>query len=42
MVPLQNHDVTKNMMGQRMHVEGPKIFWINRQIDSFQIMYDML
>ena len=25
MVPLPNHDVTKNMTGHRMHVEGPQI-----------------
>ena len=25
MVPVLNHDVTKNLTGHRMHVEGPQI-----------------
>ena len=25
MMPVPNHDVTKNLTGHRMHIEGPKI-----------------
>ena len=42
MVPVPNHNVTKNLTGHRMHIEGPEISLINRQINSFQNMYDML
>ena len=38
-LPLPNHDVTKNLTDHRMHVEGPQIFQINRQINSFQNMH---
>ena len=32
----QNHNVTKNVTGHRMHEEGPQIYQINRQTNSFQ------
>ena len=38
-VPLLSRDVTKNLTVHWMHVEGPQIFQINRQINSFQNMY---
>ena len=31
-----------NLTGQRMHVEGPQIYKINRQTNSFQNMCDTL
>ena len=34
-----NHNVTKN---HRMYVAGPQIFQMNRQINSFQNICDML
>ena len=39
-LPVRNHDVTKNLAGHRMHVEGPQICQMNRQINSFQNMCD--
>ena len=40
-LPVPDHNVTKNLTGHRMHVEGPQIYQINRQTNSFQNMYDM-
>ena len=37
-----SHNVTKNLTGHMMHVEGPQIYQINRQTNSFQNMCDML
>ena len=37
-----NHNVTKNLTGHRMHVEGPQIYQMNRQTNSFLNMCDML
>ena len=34
-MPVPNNNVTKNLTGHRMHVEGTQIYQINRQIDSF-------
>ena len=42
LLPVHSHNVTKNMTGHRMHVEGPQIYHINRQTNSFQNMCDML
>ena len=39
-LPVRNHDVTKNLAGHLMHVEGPQICQMNRQINSFQNMCD--
>ena len=41
-LPVADHNVMKNLMGQRMHVEGPQIYQINRQTSSFQNMCDLL
>ena len=41
-LPVADHNVMKNLTGKRMHVEGPQIFQINRQTNSFQNMCDML
>ena len=41
-LPIQSQNVTKNRTDHRMHVEGPQIYQINRQTNSFQNMYDML
>ena len=41
-LPVWNHDVTKNLTGHRMNVEGTQIYHMNRQTNSFQNMYDML
>ena len=40
--PVRNHKVTKNLTGHRMHVESTQIYQMNRQINSFQNMCDML
>ena len=32
----------KNLMGHRMHEEGPQIYQINRHTNNFQNMCDML
>ena len=37
-----NHNLTKNLTGHRMHVKGPQIYQMNRQINSLQNMCDML
>ena len=39
---VQNHYVTKNLTDHRMHIEGPQLHQMNRQINSFQNMCDML
>ena len=36
MVPVPNHNVTKNLTDHRMHVDGPQISEINPKNDSFQ------
>ena len=41
-LPVANHNVTKNLTGHSMHVEGPQIYQMNRQINSFQKKCDML
>ena len=41
-LPVHSHNVSKNMTGHRINVEGPLIYQINRQTNSFQIMCDML
>ena len=41
-LPVANHNVTKNLTGHRMHVESPQIYQMNRQINSFQNMWGML
>ena len=41
-LPVANHNVTKNLTGHRMHVEGPQIYQMNCQINSFQNMCDTL
>ena len=41
-LPVPNHNVTKNLTGLRTHIEGPQIYQMNRQIDSFQNMCDKL
>ena len=41
-LPVANHNVKKNLTGHRMHVEGPQIYQMNCQINSFQNMCDML
>ena len=41
-LPVPNHNVTKDLMGNRMHVEGPQTYQMNRQINSFQNVCDML
>ena len=41
-LPVADHNVTKNLMGHRIHVPGPQIYQINRQTNSFQNMCDML
>ena len=41
-LPVPDHDVTKNMTGLRSHVEGPQMYQINSQTNSFQNMCDML
>ena len=40
-LPVADHNVMKNVTGKRMHVEGPQIYQINRQTNSFQIMCAM-
>ena len=42
MVPVPNQDVTKNLTGCRIHVEGTQLSQIYRQINSFQDMHNML
>ena len=37
-----SHNVTNNLTGHRIHLEGPQIYQINRQTNSFQNMCDML
>ena len=32
----------KELTGHRMHIDGPQMYQMNRQIDSFQNMSDML
>ena len=41
-LPVANHNVTKNLTGHRMHVEGPQIYQMNSQTNSFQNMCDIL
>ena len=41
-LPVDSHNVTKNLTGQRMHVEGPQIYQMNHQTNSFKNMCDML
>ena len=41
-LPVHSHNVSKNLTGHRINVEGPLIYQINRQTNSFQIMCDML
>ena len=41
-LPVPNHNVTKNLRGHSMHIEGPQIYQMNRQNNSFQNMGDML
>ena len=41
-LPVHSHDVTKNLTGHRMNVEGTQIYYMNRQINSFQNMCEML
>ena len=38
MMQVPNHNVTKNLTGHRMHVEGPQIYEMNRQTNNFQNM----
>ena len=40
-LPVHSHNVTKNLTGQRMHVEGPQIYQMN-MINSSQNMCDVL
>ena len=35
-LPVDSHDVTKNMTGHRMHVEAPQIYQMIRHINSFR------
>ena len=42
MVPVVNHNVTQNLTGRRMHVEGSQTYQMNRQTYSFQNTCDML
>ena len=35
-LPVVDHNITKNLKGHRMHVEGPQIYQMNRHINSFQ------
>ena len=35
-LPVHSNNVTKNLTGHRMHVEGPQIYQMNRHINSFQ------
>ena len=37
MVPVPNHDVTKNLTGHRMHVEGPKYLKLTARSIAFRI-----
>ena len=41
-LPVPNHNVTKDLMSHRMHVEDPQLYQMNRQINSFQNICDML
>ena len=41
-LPDGNHNVTKNLTGHRLHIEGPQIYQMNSRINSFQNMCDML
>ena len=41
-LPVPNHNVTKNLTDHRMHVECPQMYQMNRQINSFQNVCDML
>ena len=41
-LPVGNHSVTKNLTGHRMHIEGPQIYQMNRQINYFQFLCDMI
>ena len=41
-LPVDSHNVTKNLTGQWMHVAGPQICQINCWNNSFQNMYGML
>ena len=41
-LPVADHNVTKNLTGHRMHVEGPLKYQMNSQINSFQDACDML
>ena len=41
-LPVADHNVMKNLTGKKMHVEGPQIYQINRQTNSFQNISDML
>ena len=41
-LPVGNHNVTKNLTGQRMHVAGSEIYQMNRHTNSFQNMCDIL
>ena len=38
-LPVHSHNVTKNLTGHRRHVEGPQIYQINQQTNSFQNMW---
>ena len=40
-LPVDSHNVTKNLTGHKMHIEGPQTYHINRQTNSFQNMYGM-
>ena len=40
-LPVANHNVTKNLTGHRMQVAGTQIYQVNRQINGFQNMYSM-
>ena len=42
LLPVPKHKVTKNLAGHRIHLEGPQIYQMNCQINSFQNMCDML
>ena len=41
-LPVDSHNVTKNLTGHKMHIAGPQICQINRCNNSFQNMYGVL
>ena len=36
-LPVTNHNDTKNLMGHRVHAEGAQIYQMNRQINSLNL-----